>query len=151
LVYIENQFFITSTTVDGTKIENRIGDALVDRIIRAHKNGTCWKAYIMIPLLPGYDAPIDTGVASSVSRQLICSTISPLTRGSNAQVRLILQCQNRSIARGTDSIFSRLRERGINVRPLLKTSDGLFLTLRLLSLAAQRLHIVLFVTGVGQV
>lgn len=66
-VYIENQFFITSTVVDGVEIENRIGDALVDRIIRAHKEGTPWRACIVIPLLPGYPAPLDTAEASSVS------------------------------------------------------------------------------------
>ncbi|KAJ9102280.1 hypothetical protein QFC19_004828 [Naganishia cerealis] len=93
-VYIENQFFITSTVVDGVEIENRIGDALVDRIIRAHKDGTPWRACIVIPLLPGYPAPLDTAEASSV--------------------RLILECQNRTISRGTQSIFSRLRKQGID-------------------------------------
>jgi phospholipase D1/2 len=93
-VYIENQFFITSTVVDTTTIENRIGDALVQRIIRAHKEGQKWRACIVIPLLPGYTHPIDTAEASSV--------------------RIILECQNRTICRGTHSIFSRLRKEGIN-------------------------------------
>ncbi|WVR06183.1 hypothetical protein IAU60_003213 [Kwoniella sp. DSM 27419] len=93
-VYIENQFFITSTVVDGIRVENQIGDALVDRIIRAHKEGTPWRACIVIPLLPGYTYPIDAGEASSV--------------------RLILECQNRTISRGTNSIFSRLRKEGID-------------------------------------
>ncbi len=66
-VYIENQFFITSTVVDNVEIENRIGDALVDRIIRAHQSNTPWRACIVIPLLPGYALPIDTPAASSVS------------------------------------------------------------------------------------
>ena len=94
-VYIENQFFITSTVVDGVEIKNRIGDALVDRIIRAHQEGTPWRACIMIPLLPGYTFPIDTAEASSV--------------------RLILECQNRTISRGAQSIFSRLKKQGIDV------------------------------------
>lgn len=94
-VYIENQFFITSTVVDGVQVANGIGDALVDRIIRAHKEGTKWKACIVIPLLPGYTFPIDAAEASSV--------------------RLILECQNRTICRGTTSIFSRLRKEGIDV------------------------------------
>ncbi|OCF40014.1 phospholipase D [Kwoniella heveanensis CBS 569] len=93
-VYIENQFFITSTIVDGVQIENQIGDALVERIIRAHREGTEWRACIVIPLLPGYTYPIDSGEASSV--------------------RLILECQNRTISRGTHSIFSRLRKEGID-------------------------------------
>jgi phospholipase D1/2 len=93
-VYIENQFFITSTIVDGTTIENRIGDALVQRIIRAHRAGEKWRACVVIPLLPGYTHPVDASEASSV--------------------RLILECQNRTICRGTNSIFSRLRKEGIN-------------------------------------
>lgn len=52
-VYIENQFFITSTTVEGTVIENRVGDALVSRILRAHSEGTKWRAVVVIPLVPG--------------------------------------------------------------------------------------------------
>lgn len=79
--------------VDGVEIQNRIGDAIVDRIIRAHKAGTKWKACVMIPLLPGYTFPIDTAEASSV--------------------RLILECQNRTICRGTQSIFSRLKKRAL--------------------------------------
>lgn len=42
-VYIENQFFITSTVVEGTAIENQIGDALVSRILKAHSEGTPWR------------------------------------------------------------------------------------------------------------
>ncbi|KAH8114370.1 phospholipase D [Phellopilus nigrolimitatus] len=93
-VYIENQFFITSTIVNDTPIENKIGDALVHRIIRAHREGTTWKACIMIPLLPGFPSPVDNSDASSV--------------------RIILECQNRTICRGPHSIFSRLRKEGID-------------------------------------
>ncbi|AAW43231.2 conserved hypothetical protein [Cryptococcus deneoformans JEC21] len=93
-VYIENQFFITSTIVDGVAIENGIGNSLVNRIIRAHKEGQDWRACIVIPLLPGYTYPLDSNEASSV--------------------RLILECQNRTISRGTSSIFSRLRNEGID-------------------------------------
>lgn len=93
-VYIENQFFITSTVVDNTVVRNHIGDALVERIIKAHKNGEDWRACIVIPLLPGYSYPVDTPEASSV--------------------RLILECQNRTICRGANSIFTRLRKEGIN-------------------------------------
>lgn len=92
-VYIENQFFITSTTVNDVKIENNIGDALVHRIIKAHKDRTPWKCCIVIPLLPGFTFPVDHSDASAI--------------------RIILECQNRTIARGPNSIFSRLRKEGI--------------------------------------
>ncbi|KAF8509648.1 phospholipase D [Hysterangium stoloniferum] len=93
-VYIENQFFITSTVVSDVQIENKIGDALVHRIIRAHREGTNWKAVILIPVLPGFPSPIDQGEASAI--------------------RIILECQSRTIGRGPHSIFSRLRRENID-------------------------------------
>ncbi|KAE8233696.1 hypothetical protein CF326_g1260 [Tilletia indica] len=93
-VYIENQFFVTSTVVEGTKIENRIGDALVSRIIKAHREGTPWRAVIVIPLIPGFPTAIDSADATSI--------------------RIIVQCQARSISRGQHSIFGRLRREGID-------------------------------------
>lgn len=93
-VYIENQFFVTSTVMEGNKIENKIGEALVNRIIRAHREGTPWRAIIVIPLIPGFPMPIDHADASSV--------------------RLIVELQNRSISRGEHSIFGKLRREGID-------------------------------------
>ncbi|ORY08356.1 hypothetical protein BCR34DRAFT_12903 [Clohesyomyces aquaticus] len=92
-VYIENQFFISSCEVEGTKIENKIGDALVDRIKRAHMDGDDWRACIVIPLMPGFQNTVDQQDGSSV--------------------RLIMTCQYRSICRGDTSIFGRLRAAGI--------------------------------------
>ncbi|KAF8500767.1 phospholipase D [Russula emetica] len=93
-VYIENQFFITSTVVEDVTIENKIGDAIVHRIIRAHHEGKKWKCCLVIPLLPGFPFPVDHADASAV--------------------RIILECQNRSISRGPNSIFSRLLREGID-------------------------------------
>jgi phospholipase D1/2 len=92
-VYIENQFFITSCEVDGTKIENKIGDALFERIVRAFENDEDWRAIIMIPLMPGFQNTVDAADGSSV--------------------RLIMTCQYQSICRGDTSLFSRLRARDI--------------------------------------
>lgn len=91
---IENQFFVTSTQTRGTVIENKIGEALVSRIIRAHREQTPWRAVIVIPLIPGFPMPIDHPDAASV--------------------RLIVELQNRSICRGEDSIFAKLRREGID-------------------------------------
>lgn len=93
-VYIENQFFVTSCVVDGNEIQNRIGDALVDRIIRAYNEGTNWKAIIVIPLMPGFESQVDEPEGSSV--------------------RVIMQCQYMSISRGPTSIFSKLMKYGID-------------------------------------
>ena len=92
-VYMENQFFITSTETLGTKVHNRIGDALVERIIKAHERGEDWQACIMIPLMPGFQ--------------------NTVAQDSGSSVRLIMQFQYRSICRGPNSIFGRLREAGI--------------------------------------
>lgn len=92
-VYIENQFFISSCQLDNVKVENQIGDALVDRIKRAHKNQEDWRACIVIPLMPGFQNTVENQDGSSV--------------------RLIMMCQYRSICRGESSIFGRLRAVGI--------------------------------------
>ncbi|ODV64295.1 phospholipase D ASCRUDRAFT_73949 [Ascoidea rubescens DSM 1968] len=89
-VYIENQFFVTACAFDNTIIENRIGDALVDRIIRAHKERTPWRAVIIIPLMPGFESQVDESEGSSL--------------------RVIIQCQYMSISRGSTSIFAKLRK-----------------------------------------
>ncbi|KAI9833603.1 MAG: hypothetical protein M1819_003556 [Sarea resinae] len=93
-VYIENQFFVSSCEVEGTRIENLIGDALVERIVRAHRNIEDWRAVIVIPLMPGFQNTVDSQDGTSV--------------------RLIMQCQYRSICRGESSIFGRLRSQGID-------------------------------------
>lgn len=99
-IYIENQFFITSTIVDGTVIQNKIGDALVERIIRAHENSENWRAIIVIPLMPGFEADIDSASASSV--------------------RLIMMCQYLSISMGPDSIYGKLKAHGIDADNYIK-------------------------------
>lgn len=95
-IYIENQFFVTTSEWDGVVIENKIGDAIVDRIIRANSECSDWKAFIIIPLMPGFDSPIDQPEASSL--------------------RVIMQCQYQSISRGETSIFSRLKK--LNIDPM---------------------------------
>jgi hypothetical protein len=58
------------TVIGDTKVENRIGDAIVARAIRAHHEGTPWKCCILIPLLPGFTFPVDHSDASAVGPQL---------------------------------------------------------------------------------
>ncbi|CEP60050.1 phospholipase D LALA0_S01e01860g [Lachancea lanzarotensis] len=95
-IYMENQFFVTSSSWDGVVVENKIGDALVDRIIKANSEGRAWKAFIVIPLMPGFDSPVDKPEGSSV--------------------RVIMQCQYQSISRGESSIFARLKK--LDIDPL---------------------------------
>lgn len=92
-VYIENQFFVSSCEVEGTTIENSIGNALVERITRASQKDEAWRAVILIPLMPGFQNTVDSQDGTSI--------------------RLIMQCQFRSICRGDSSIFGKLRAQGI--------------------------------------
>ncbi|KAK4133823.1 phospholipase D [Trichocladium antarcticum] len=92
-VYMENQFFVTSTETMNHRMTNGIGDALVRRIIRAHEQGEEWRAVILIPLMPGFQNEVNEQDGTSV--------------------RLILQCQYRSICRGEHSIFGRVRAAGV--------------------------------------
>ncbi|AAS53442.2 AFR071Wp [Eremothecium gossypii ATCC 10895] len=95
-IYLENQFFVTASNWDGVFIENKVGDAIVDRIIKANSEGKLWKAFILIPLMPGFDSEVDQPEGSSI--------------------RVIMQCQYQSIARGETSIFAKLRR--LNIDPL---------------------------------
>ena len=92
-VYMENQFFISSCQTERVTIHNSIGDALVERITRAHKKEEAWRAVIIIPLIPGFQNTVEQEGGTSV--------------------RLIMQYQYRSICRGESSIFGRLRANGI--------------------------------------
>ncbi|RAL59022.1 hypothetical protein DID88_009051 [Monilinia fructigena] len=93
-VYMENQFFITSCETMNVKIVNKIGDAIVERAIRAYRNNESWRCMILIPLMPGFQNTVDEPDGTSV--------------------RLIMQCQFRSICRGDGSIFGRLKSQGID-------------------------------------
>lgn len=93
-VYMENQFFITSCETMNVKIVNKIGDAIVERAIRAYRNNESWRCMILIPLMPGFQNTVDEPEGTSV--------------------RLIMQCQFRSICRGDGSIFGRLKSQGID-------------------------------------
>ncbi|KAI6248351.1 Phospholipase D1 [Erysiphe necator] len=92
-VYMENQFFISSCETMNVKIVNKIGDAIVERAVRAHQKNESWRCIILIPLMPGFQNTVDEPEGTSV--------------------RLIMQCQFRSICRGEGSIFGRLRSHGI--------------------------------------
>ncbi|XP_072230639.1 phospholipase D2 [Leuresthes tenuis] len=87
-IYIENQFFISCA--DGKTIHNGIGDAIVNRILRAHREQKKYRVFVVIPLLPGFQGDISTG-------------------GGNA-IQAILHFTYRTMCRGEHSILSKLNE-----------------------------------------
>ncbi|KAI8981075.1 hypothetical protein BDB01DRAFT_795326 [Pilobolus umbonatus] len=94
-IYIENQFFITSTTDDSNYIlQNQIGRAIVNRIVRAHQEQAKFKVFVLMPLMPAFPAELSTKEAGTA--------------------KLVMYYQYISICSGEHSIINQLRERGIN-------------------------------------
>lgn len=92
-IYIENQFFITLASVEGNVVKNRIGETLVKRIIRAYREGSVFRVFVVMPLLPGFEGEVGgpTGTA----------------------LRAITHWNYASISRGKYAIINRLLEAGI--------------------------------------
>ena len=67
-IYIENQFFISSTA--GSDVKNGIAQALVDRIVRAHKNNEKFKVIVCMPLLPAFEGEVSEKTATVLKIQL---------------------------------------------------------------------------------
>ncbi|KAF4546230.1 Phospholipase d active site-containing protein [Lasiodiplodia theobromae] len=94
-IYIENQFFITATCEDQKPIKNMIGAAIVERVLRAHKNGEKWRAIVMIPAVPAFPGDLKSDEALST--------------------RAIMEFQYKSINRGKGkSIYETIAAEGIN-------------------------------------
>jgi phospholipase D1/2 len=53
-VYIENQFFITATSDAQMPVKNKIGAAIVERILRAARAGKRYKVIVVMPAIPAF-------------------------------------------------------------------------------------------------
>ncbi|KAI8943098.1 hypothetical protein NX059_001129 [Plenodomus lindquistii] len=93
-IYIENQFFITATGDQQKPIKNKIGEAMVERIIRAARSGEKYKMIIMIPAVPAFagDLKLDEALGT----------------------RAIMEFQYNSINRGGHSIYEEIARAGFN-------------------------------------
>ncbi|XP_004704138.1 phospholipase D1 isoform X2 [Echinops telfairi] len=86
-IYIENQFFISCA--DDKVVFNKIGDAIAQRILKAHRESQRYRVYVVIPLLPGFEGDISTG-------------------GGNA-LQAIMHFNYRTMCRGEHSILGQLK------------------------------------------
>uniref|UniRef100_A0A2K6AW68 Phospholipase n=1 Tax=Macaca nemestrina TaxID=9545 RepID=A0A2K6AW68_MACNE len=86
-IYIENQFFISCA--DDKVVFNKIGDAIAQRILKAHRENQKYRVYVVIPLLPGFEGDISTG-------------------GGNA-LQAIMHFNYRTMCRGENSILGQLK------------------------------------------
>ena len=89
-IYIENQFFVTSSHQEGGHhVENLIGRAIAERILEAHSQGRRFKVYIVMPVMPAFEN-------------------ASLLHPNGFVTRITLQLQYQSLWRGKSSIVAFL-------------------------------------------
>ncbi|XP_047484778.1 phospholipase D1-like isoform X5 [Penaeus chinensis] len=94
-IYIENQFFITCASSNGSRdVSNYIGHEIVERIVQAHSNNEVFRVFVLLPLLPAFEGMI--GKSSGVAMQYI------------------VYWNYVSISRGRNSLIHCLKERGVD-------------------------------------
>ncbi|KAF9378152.1 hypothetical protein CPC16_011439 [Podila verticillata] len=94
-IYIENQFFVTLAVENGNPdIKNKIGLALVNRIVRAHNEGKKFRVIVVMPLMPAFEADIMSSEAGTL--------------------RKVMHFQYVSISRGGNSVLERLIAQGVD-------------------------------------
>ena len=91
-VYIENQFFITATSDAQNPVKNKVGAAIVERILRAARAGEKFKMIVCIPSVPGF--------------------AGDLKDDSSLGTRAIMEYQYNSINRGGHSIMEMVAKEG---------------------------------------
>ncbi|KAL8855467.1 MAG: hypothetical protein Q9198_010843, partial [Flavoplaca austrocitrina] len=87
-VYIENQFFITATGDSQKPVRNKIGAALVDRILRAARAGEKYKVIVIIPAVPGFAGDLKDD-ASLGTRAIMEFQYFSINRGGHSIMEMI--------------------------------------------------------------
>ena len=82
-IFIENQFFVTSTGNAQTGAQNQIGRALADRVVKASRNQENFKIYIVIPCVPGMNGRLEENNAQA-QEVLIHLTMESINRGKSS-------------------------------------------------------------------
>jgi phospholipase D1/2 len=93
-VYIENQFFITATGDAQKPVKNKIGAAIVERILRAAGAGQKYKIIVVIPTVPCFAGDLEDDASLGT--------------------RAIMEFQYNSINRGGHSIMELIAKEGFN-------------------------------------
>lgn len=94
-VYIEQQFFITTTDQSPGPIWNHVGDALVARILRASREQKRYKVVVVLPAVPAFAGDLQSPIAGKPPRAL-------------------MKLQYDSISRAGFSVFEKLQNAGTN-------------------------------------
>ncbi|RYO77046.1 hypothetical protein DL766_008963 [Monosporascus sp. MC13-8B] len=86
-------FFITATSDEQRPVQNRIGSAIVSRILRAHENGENFHIIVVMPAVPAFPGDLKSDDALGT--------------------RAIMEFQYNSICRGGHSIIESLQQAGV--------------------------------------
>lgn len=87
-VYIENQFFITATTDAQKPIKNKIGAAIVERILRAARAGEKYKVIVIMPAVPAFAGDLKDE-ASLGTRAIMEFQYDSINRGGHSIIESI--------------------------------------------------------------
>jgi hypothetical protein len=93
-IYMENQFFVSACGDNDNVIGNTIANSLFSRILKAVANEEKFRIIVTMPLLPGMTGGIKGDGMSGIG--------------------CVLYFQFRTISRGGNSLFERLRRHGID-------------------------------------
>lgn len=88
------QFFITATSDEQHPVSNKIGAAIVQRILRAHNAGEEFRVIVLMPAVPAFAGDLHADGALGT--------------------RAILEFQYNSINRGGHSIMESLQQQGVD-------------------------------------
>ncbi|KAI9845493.1 MAG: hypothetical protein M1837_004832 [Sclerophora amabilis] len=99
-IYIENQFFITATSDAQKPIRNKIGAAIVERILRAAREGKKYKVIVVMPAVPAF--------------------AGNLKDDSALGTRAIMEFQYNSINRGGHSILETIAKEGVDPQEYIR-------------------------------
>lgn len=113
-IYIENQFFITATCDKQRPIQNKIGAAMVERILRAARAGQRYKIFITIPAVPAF--------------------AGDLREDDSLSTRAIMEFQYNSINRGGYSIMETIANEGFDPTEYIRFYNLRFVTKRMMEL-----------------
>ncbi|MCJ1281593.1 hypothetical protein MMC26_000913 [Xylographa opegraphella] len=99
-IYIENQFFITATTSSQKPVLNKLGAAILERILRAAKAGEKYMIIVIIPAVPGF--------------------AGDLKDESSLGTRAIMDFQYKAINRGGHSIIESIEAAGYRANDFIR-------------------------------
>lgn len=87
-VYIENQFFITATSDAQKPVQNKVGGAIVERILRAARAGEKYKVFVVMPAIPAFAGDLKDD-ASLGTRAIMEFQYNSINRGGYSIMEVI--------------------------------------------------------------